>query len=140
MKHIALNVLYCPHVFVLPTCFVYLLCYYSQHDKHCGTLDKLRAALASCEQRDVKSRQVSNSTHTGVLSTHSHVHMCSLQDLKNAKTGLKKTVKALEKDKEKMEELTAAPERLQKEIASAEKKLKILEVTLCINTICKQDV
>lgn len=68
--------------------------------------------------------------------------MYTLQDLKNAKTGLKKTVKALEKEKEKMEELRAAPERLQKEIASAEKKLKILEVsvkhTRCINTICKQ--
>ena len=117
------------HTFFITHIFVYLLCY-SQHDKHSGELDKLRTALGTCEQRDVKARQVSYCRSSGVLDT-----VYAMQDLKNAKTGLKKTVKALEKEKEKMEELRAAPERLQKEIANAEKKLKILEVSDIIHYV-----
>ena len=52
-----------------------------------------------------------------------------LQDMKNAKSSLKKLTKSLEKEREKLAELEATPERCQKEIAEMEKKLKILEVS-----------
>ena len=48
--------------------------------------------------------------------------------MKNAKSSLKKLTKSLEKEREKLAELEATPERCQKEIAEMEKKLKILEV------------
>jgi flagellar biosynthesis chaperone FliJ len=51
-----------------------------------------------------------------------------LQDMKNAKSSLKKLTKSFEKEREKLGELEATPERCQKEIAEMEKKLKILEV------------
>ena len=52
----------------------------------------------------------------------------SIQDLKNSKSSLKKLTKSLEKEREKLAELEATPEKCQKEIKDMEKKLKILEV------------
>lgn len=66
---------------------------------------------------------VYNSAHS--VTTFGH----TFQDLKNAKSGLKKTSKALEKEREKLAELEAAPDHHKKEIADAEKKIKILEVS-----------
>lgn len=54
--------------------------------------------------------------------------MVSLQDLKNAKSNLKKQSKALESEKKKLGELEASPEKLEKEIKESKNKLKILEV------------
>ena len=55
-----------------------------------------------------------------------------IQDMKNAKSSLKKLTKNLEKEREKLSELEATPERCQKEIVDMEKKLKILEVCMCV--------
>lgn len=52
-----------------------------------------------------------------------------LQDLKNANNTFKKTSKALEKEKEKLQELEATPDKLAAEVKALEKKLKILEVS-----------
>ena len=52
----------------------------------------------------------------------------STQDLKNAKSSLKKMTKSLEKEREKLAELEATPDKCRKEISEMEKKLKILEV------------
>ena len=48
--------------------------------------------------------------------------------MKNSKNSLKKLTKSLEKEREKLAELEATPERCQQEIKEMEKKLKILEV------------
>ena len=58
--------------------------------------------------------------------------------MKNAKSSLKKLTKSLEKEREKLTELEATPERCQKEIAEMEKKLKILEV--CKMSQCERAV
>lgn len=50
------------------------------------------------------------------------------QDLKNAKNSSKKLIKSLEKEREKLAELEASPDKLEKEIKALEKKLTILEV------------
>ena len=55
--------------------------------------------------------------------------------MKNAKSSLKKLTKSLEKEREKLSELEATPERCQKEIGDMEKKLKILEV--CKRSQCE---
>ena len=58
--------------------------------------------------------------------------------MKNAKSSLKKLTKSLEKEREKLTELEATPERCRKEIAEMEKKLKILEV--CKMSQCEREV
>ena len=55
--------------------------------------------------------------------------LLNTQDLKNSKASLKKMAKSLEKEREKLSELEAAPGKHQKEIQEMEKKLKILEVS-----------
>lgn len=52
--------------------------------------------------------------------------------MKNANANSKKLSKSLEKEREKLAELEAAPERLAKEIQSLEKKLVILEVGVVV--------
>ena len=61
----------------------------------------------------------------------------NVQDMKNAKSSLKKLAKSLEKEREKLTELEATPDRCQKEIADMEKKLKILEV--CKMSQCERE-
>ncbi len=48
--------------------------------------------------------------------------------MKNAINTFKKTGKALEKEREKLQELEAAPGKLAAEVKALEKKLNILEV------------
>ena len=59
--------------------------------------------------------------------------LLSLQDLKNAMTSMKKIAKSLEKEREKLSELEATPDRLAKEVRDLEKKVKILKVSTLIN-------
>ena len=55
------------------------------------------------------------------------------QEIKNKKALLKKTNKSLEKEKEKLVDLEATPEKSEKEIKDCEAKLKILEASItCI--------
>ena len=58
-----------------------------------------------------------------------------MQDLKHSKASLKKMAKSLEKEREKLSELEAAPGKHQKEIQDMEKKLKILEVSI-LGSLC----
>ena len=48
---------------------------------------------------------------------------------------MKKTTKSLDKEREKLSDLEAAPGRHQKEIQEMEKKLKILEVSSVRKTV-----
>ena len=79
-----------------------------EYDKLCKSNDKLKSELTACEQRDTRLRQ----------------------DLKNGSSQLKKTRKLLEKEKEKLQDFEATPERSEREIKESETKLKILRVYL----------
>lgn len=73
--------------------------------------------------------------HAGAQLVYIHpplplsLSLLNTQDLKNSKASLKKMAKSLEKEREKLSELEAAPGKHQKEIQEMEKKLKILEVS-----------
>ncbi|XP_019848995.1 PREDICTED: structural maintenance of chromosomes protein 4-like [Amphimedon queenslandica] len=78
---------------------------YKEYDRLCKSNDKLKSELTACEQRDTRLRQ----------------------DLKNGSSQLKKTKKLLEKEREKLQDFEATPERSEREIKESETKLKILQ-------------
>ena len=56
-----------------------------------------------------------------------YMHMC-LQDVKNVRASQKKVAKNLEKERTKLEELKAAPDKHRSNITKMEAKLATLEV------------